>query len=77
MSHPQLFFTDDNASLLCSAIMTGYCTYIAYSSITLNPDELCNPLLGGSNTLYKILGLIVTAIGIIWTGYTAGKDHTV
>lgn len=68
----QVFFTEDNSSLLCSAIMTGYCTYLAYAAVTLNPDASCNPFLSGHTTaMYKILGLTVTTIGIVWTGYTA------
>lgn len=68
----QIFYTEDNASLLTSAIMTTYITYICYASITLNPDVECNPTLATKyQTLSTILGLSVTAIGILWTGYTA------
>lgn len=41
-------FASDNGSILTSAIMTCYATYICYSSVTLNPDGQCNPTISTS-----------------------------
>ena len=50
-------FATDHGSLLTSAIMTLYATFICFSAITLNPDETCNPTIGGnSQTVTKVLG---------------------
>jgi len=43
----QLFFTDEG-SILTSAIITGYATYVCYSAVSLNPDTNCNPSLDSS-----------------------------
>jgi hypothetical protein len=40
----QLFFTEEG-SILTSAIITGYATYVCYSAVSLNPDTNCNPSL--------------------------------
>jgi hypothetical protein len=36
-------FLNSEYSLVTSAVMTAYCTYICYSALTLNPDSQCNP----------------------------------
>lgn len=38
----QLFFSEEG-SILISAVMTAYSTYICYSSVSLNPNLYCNP----------------------------------
>lgn len=43
----QLFFTDEG-SILISAIMTAYATYICYSAVSLNPNLSCNPTIATS-----------------------------
>lgn len=50
----QLFVTEEG-SVLTSAIMTGYATYVCYSAVTLNPDYSCNPTLqSGYQTLSTV-----------------------
>ncbi|RYH05925.1 hypothetical protein EON65_43530 [archaeon] len=50
----QLFFSDEG-SVLTSAILTAYCTYICYSAVILNPDQTCNPTLNsGYQTLSSV-----------------------
>lgn len=50
----QVFFSEEG-SLLVSAIMFAYCTYICYSSVTLNPDASCNPTISsGYQTISKV-----------------------
>eukprot|EP01034_Spumella_vulgaris_P022014 gene22015-28107_t len=66
----QLFFTDQG-SILTSAIMTAYATYVCYSAVTLNPRNECNPTLNsGYQTLSTVIGLVLTVISLVWTTYT-------
>lgn len=51
----QLFVSDGEGSVLTSAIMTAYSSYITYSAVILNPDETCNPTLhSGYQTLSAV-----------------------
>ena len=50
----QLFLTDQG-SVLTSAIITSYATYVCYSAISLNPDTDCNPAL---DTDYQDISLV-------------------
>lgn len=43
----QVFFTDEG-SILISAIMTAYATYVCYSAVSLNPETHCNPTIATS-----------------------------
>jgi len=43
----QLLFTS-RGSLLTSAIVTSYATYLCFSSISLSPDLVCNPTINTS-----------------------------
>ena len=38
-------FISDEGSMLTSAIIIAYSTYICYSAVTLNPNPVCNPTL--------------------------------
>lgn len=68
----QLFFTDEG-SILTSAIMTAYATYVCYSAITLNPSAACNATLDtGYQTLSTVIGLVLTVISLLWTTYNTG-----
>jgi len=55
----QLFFTEEG-SILTSAIITGYATYVCYSAVSLNPDTNCNPSLDSS---YQKIS-VVSSVGI-------------
>lgn len=66
----QLFLTDQG-SLLTSAIMTAYATYVCYSSVTLNPNPYCNPTLNsGYQTIATVIGMVLTIISLVWTTYS-------
>ena len=66
----QLFGTS-NGSLLTSAILTGYSVFLCFSAISLNPDQDCNPTIGGSSqTLTRILGTIFVLVSLSWTTRT-------
>lgn len=65
----------EEASLLTSASIVSYATYLCYTAVSKNPDGECNPYLGEQDVLGIALGVGVTLIGLAWTGwsYTAGK----
>jgi len=64
----QLFCTDQG-SILTSAIMTIYATWICYASITLNPLSECNPTLdtGKNRHVSEGIGMAILAISLAWT----------
>jgi hypothetical protein len=74
----QLFFSEEG-SILTSAIMTAYATYVCYSAVTLNPAVECNHALDtGYQTLSTAIGLALTAISLLWTTYnTVSRFPTV
>ena len=60
-------------SLLTSAVMTAYATYIAYSAVVLNPDAHCNPSLHtGYQTVSEAIGIGFAVLSITWATRTAG-----
>ena len=68
----QLFFTDGRGSLLTSAIITAYASYICFSSVSLNPKEVCNPTIGGnSQNVSQVVGMVITTVSLTWTTYGA------
>lgn len=64
----QLFCTDQG-SILTSAIMTLYATWVCYASITLNPLNECNPTIteGKNRHLSEGIGMAILAISLAWT----------
>lgn len=60
-------------SLLTSAVMTTYCTYICYSAVVLNPNTDCNPSLSSSyQTVSEAIGIGITVLSVTWATHTAG-----
>ncbi len=60
----QVYMTK-NGSLLTSAIMTGYATYLCYSSVSLDPDPDCNPTIGNASQNWsQILGMFITTVSV-------------
>lgn len=65
-----LFFTE-RGSLLISAIIVIYATYVCFSSIALNPNVECNPTIGTASQNYsQIAGMFITFISLSWTAWT-------
>lgn len=71
-----LQLTGDEGSLLTSAIMTGYSVYLAYAAVSSNPSEECNPLLGDSNILGVVVGLLFVSASMAWTCFSASSSIT-
>jgi len=59
--------TGDEGSLLTSAVMTGYATYLCYSAVSNNPVASCNPMLGNDSVLSVVLGLAIILASMAWT----------
>jgi hypothetical protein len=59
--------TGDEGSLLTSAVMTGYATYLCYSAVSNNPNGECNPMLGNDSVLSVVLGLAIILASMAWT----------
>jgi hypothetical protein len=62
--------TGEEASLFTSSCIFAYSTYLCYTAVTKNPKGECNPQLGQENISGIVLGLIITLIGMAWTGYS-------
>mmetsp|Transcript_10085 Transcript_10085/g.15279 ORF Transcript_10085/g.15279 Transcript_10085/m.15279 type:complete len:442 (+) Transcript_10085:131-1456(+) len=59
-----------NGSVLTSGIVSFYAAYLCYSTLTLNPDESCNPLLHSSRVYFHTTALstaiLVTLLSTAW-----------
>lgn len=61
-------FATDHGSLLTSAIMTAYATYICFSAVSLYPDDECNPTIGDdSQVVTQVVGTALVIISLTWT----------
>jgi len=58
------------ASLLTSAVIGAYGSYLCYSAVTRSPLAVCNPQLGESNVFGIVVGVAMTIISLTWTGYS-------
>eukprot|EP00518_Triparma_eleuthera_P000214 CAMPEP_0182459936 /NCGR_PEP_ID=MMETSP1319-20130603/4924_1 /TAXON_ID=172717 /ORGANISM="Bolidomonas pacifica, Strain RCC208" /LENGTH=433 /DNA_ID=CAMNT_0024658955 /DNA_START=389 /DNA_END=1690 /DNA_ORIENTATION=+ len=68
--------TGDEGSLLTSAVMTGYAVFLAYSAVSNNPDETCNPMLGQDNWLDITLGIVFILASMTWTCFSYASSMT-
>lgn len=62
--------TGQEGSLLSSATVCLYVTYLLYSAVTKNPDPTCNPALGLPTVANIVLGLLVCALSLGYTGWS-------
>jgi hypothetical protein len=65
----------ETSSLLTSACMTLYATYLCGSAISQNPNAECNPFLGEKSTWNIVLGLAMAFISLTWTGWSYTTDE--
>mmetsp|Transcript_2696 Transcript_2696/g.4029 ORF Transcript_2696/g.4029 Transcript_2696/m.4029 type:complete len:447 (+) Transcript_2696:86-1426(+) len=64
-------------NLLTTSIVCCYSVFLAFTSVSKNPNEECNPLIGNSQNLTsQIIGLILTIISLIWICGQAGTSVT-
>lgn len=60
----------EEASLLTSAVLTAYATYLCVLAVSKNPNEDCNPGLKEQDTLGIFTGIIITLISLAWAGWS-------
>lgn len=61
-------FGSSQGSLLTSAFIVAYTTFLCYSSVSLNPYSSCNPTIATSyQTLTEALGIVITVLSLTWT----------
>eukprot|EP00816_Leptocylindrus_hargravesii_P011605 CAMPEP_0196809956 /NCGR_PEP_ID=MMETSP1362-20130617/9827_1 /TAXON_ID=163516 /ORGANISM="Leptocylindrus danicus, Strain CCMP1856" /LENGTH=459 /DNA_ID=CAMNT_0042184807 /DNA_START=75 /DNA_END=1451 /DNA_ORIENTATION=- len=60
----------EDGSLLTSAIISAYAAYLAFTSMSKNPDGDCNPFLGENNALGIVIGVGFTLISLTWAGFS-------
>mmetsp|Transcript_17022 Transcript_17022/g.25179 ORF Transcript_17022/g.25179 Transcript_17022/m.25179 type:complete len:462 (-) Transcript_17022:70-1455(-) len=70
-----LQLTGEEGSLLSSAVIVTYGTYLCFTAVAKNPDASCNPSIGDGDILSIVLGVSMTIVSLAWTGfsYTAEK----
>lgn len=72
-----LQLTGEDASLFSSAFIFAYSTYLCYVGVSKNPNGDCNPVLGEDDTLGIIIGIVLTLMGLAWTGWSLTAHKTV
>merc|ERR1711998_116027 len=69
---------NDNGSLLCSSMVSAYCSYYCWSALSGQSNENCNSLAhndGNSGTSVNVLiGLILTVLSVAYSAYSAADD---
>lgn len=63
-------------SLLASSLITAYATMLCYNSVTRNPNPVCNPQLGGDDTLAIVIGVGLTVVSLGYVGWSTTADKT-
>lgn len=68
-------FVSDEGSVMTSAIIIAYSTYVCYSSITLEPFPQCNPTIStGYQIVSQAIGMGLLIISLIWSSFeSTGK----
>ncbi len=65
----QLFYSEEG-STLTTAVLSAYSTYLAYSTLSKNPNAMCNPTLGSEDVSGIVIGLVLTMVSLAWTGWS-------
>lgn len=68
--------TGEEGSLLASAVIASWATYLCYSAVSKNPNGQCNPKLGNDDIDGVVLGLGITLISLGWTGFSYTAEST-
>jgi hypothetical protein len=68
MSGVQL--SGEEGSLLTTAVLSAYSTYIAYATVSKNPSQVCNPTLGNEDIWGIGVGLVLTFLSLSWAGWS-------
>lgn len=65
----------EEGSLMTSAILSLYATYLVGNAMTKNPDEDCNPRLGKTDTLGIMIGIGIIVVSLAWLGYSVTAEE--
>lgn len=65
----QLFFSEEGSTLTTS-VLSAYSTYLAYSTLSKNPNGACNPTLGSEDISSIVIGLVLTMVSLAWTDWS-------
>jgi len=57
-------------SLLTSGVISLYAMYLCFSIVSKNPNGDCNPELGQNDVWGITIGLLLTTVSLIWTGWS-------
>jgi len=60
----------EESSLLTSAIIVAYATYLCLTAVSKNPNGECNPKLGEEDILGIVLGVGFTVVSLAWAGWS-------
>ena len=70
-------FGSDEGSLLSSAVICAYGTYLCYTAVSKNPNQVCNPILGEDDVLGIVFGIGMAVLSLAWTGYSYTAEDTI
>lgn len=70
-------FASDEGSLLSSAVICTYGTYLCYTAVSKNPNAACNPQLGQDDVMGIIFGIGLAMLSLGWTGYSYTAEDTI
>jgi hypothetical protein len=59
-----------DGSLLTSGVMSLYVVYLCFSIVSKNPLGECNPSLGEKSVWGITIGLLLTIVSMVWTGWS-------
>lgn len=57
-------------SLLTSGVISLYVVYLCFSIVSKNPRGECNPRLGHNDVWGITIGLLLTTVSLVWTGWS-------
>jgi hypothetical protein len=68
----------EEGSVLTTAVISAYSAYVAYATVSKNPNAVCNPTLGSDDVWGIAVGMMLTLLSLSWTGwsYTAQERLT-
>lgn len=70
-----LQLSGEEGSLLTSAVISSYCVYLVFTSLTKSPDEECNPHIGENNAVGITFGVGFTVVSMAWIGYSLTAEE--
>jgi len=68
--------TSDQGSLLSSAVVSSWSTYLCYAAVSKNPNRTCNPYLYANDYVGIMIGIAITLISLGWTGFSYTAEST-